>query len=517
MLIADRSFLRAASFSPPMLIDAELLLNYQRCHRRAFLDTHGNAAQREAPSDYVVKLMQDSHANQQSVVKQHDYRKPQVPKGNWEAGAQSTLELMQQGVERIFQGVLLATLADGTTLLSRPDLLTKAPGVSVFGDWVYVPSEIKLGKRPKLEYQVLAAYHTYVLAQVQGAWSETAWLVLRERGEYEVDLWEVLPRMQELLADCVQMLQQPEEPEVFIARSRCSLCPWFNHCYAIAKADHHLSLLPGVTAARYVYLQPLHLTTVRSVAEARLTQLESLPGFGPDAAHKLIRQAQSTLHNQAILIDPIPVQDALRRVAHIPQIGTNEVELYFDIEAEPSLNLVYLHGVLVVNRRTQTQTFHSLLAERPEDESLVWEQFLDLVWTYPTAPIFHFCPFEVQTVQRLAQLYGTPPQRVQPLLTRFVDLHDLVTRSVTLPVESYALKQIARWIGFDWRDSTANGAQSIYWYAQWLQTGDRAYLDSIAIYNEDDCRATHQIKDWLVDFLEAELPTASLAPVFQAL
>lgn len=526
-----------------MLIDADILLNYQRCHRRAFLDAYGDVAQRDAPNDYLLKLMQDSQANQQTVLGHEDYRKPKVPHGDWTAGAQSTLELMQQGVDRIFQGVLLATLEDGTPLLSRPDLLTKTAGVSVFGDWLYVPTEIKLGKRPKLEYQIVTAYHTYVLAQVQGAWAETAWLALRERQDYEVDLWDVLPRMQELLADCIQMLRQVEEPEVFISRSRCSLCHWFNHCYAIAKADQHLSLLPGVTAARYLHLQPLQLTTVKSLAEAAPSQLESLPGFGPDTTHKLIRQARSTLYNQAILIDPAPLHTAIAHLQSYSSLGPTApqpldrsygyppsanisgsqalqtpprerqplsfpIELYFDIEAEPALNLIYLHGVLVVDRIAQTRTFHALLAEQPEDENQVWQQFLDLVWRYPEAPIFHFCPFEVQTVERLAQLYSTPSQRVQPLLTRFIDLHDLLTRTVTLPIESYALKQIARWMGFDWRDSTANGAQSIYWYAQWLQTRDRAYLDSILIYNEDDCRATFHIKEWLVNFLQSEYAAA---------
>jgi predicted RecB family nuclease len=500
-----------------MLIDADILLNYQRCHRRAFLDAYGDVTQRDAPNDYLLKLMQDSQVNQHAVLGEQDYRKPKAPHGDWEAGAQATLNLMQQGVERIFQGVLLATLEDGTPLLSRPDLLTKTAGESIFGDWLYVPTEIKLGKRPKLEYQIVTAYHTYVLAQVQGAWSETAWLALRERADYEVDLWEMLPRMQELLAACLQMLRQVEEPEVFISRSRCSLCHWFNHCYAIAKVDPHLSLLPGVTAARYLHLQPLQLTTVKSLAEAAPSQLECLPGFGPDTTHKLIRQARSTLNNQAILIDPAPLHTAIAHLlphrsahptAYDRQTLSFPIELYFDIEAEPALNLIYLHGVLVIDRLTHTETFYPLLAERPEDENLVWQQFLDVVWRYPQAPIFHFCPFEVQTVERLAQLYNTPSQRVQPLLTRFVDLHDLVTRSVTLPIESYALKQIARWMGFDWRDSTANGAQSIYWYAQWLQTGDRAYLNSILIYNEDDCRATHHIKDWLVNFLQAEYAIA---------
>ncbi len=500
-----------------MLIDAELLLNFQRCNRRAFLDSHGDPEKRDPPNDYLLKLLQDSHTNQQSVIADQLFHQPTYTPRDWQKGATSTLELMRQGAERIYQGVLLVEGEDGVTLLSNPDLLVRHPGKSVFGDWIYVPTEIKLGKRPKLEYQIVAAFHTYVLAQVQGAWAEQAWLILRDRGSYEVDLWEMLPRMQEILDNCIQTLATPQEPEVFISRNRCSLCHWFSHCYAIAKADQHLSLLPGVTPIRYTQLQALNLTTVKSLAEANPSDLEPLASFGRETAHKLVRQARSTLLNQALLVeDGLNLsmshhgngRAGLSRFMPHPLLAAANlpiapVELYFDIEAEPALNLVYLHGVLVVDRQANTEVFYPFMAESPEEEQRVWQQFLDLVWSYPHAPIFHFCPFEVQTVERLAKLYSTPSHRIQPLLTRFVDLHERVTRLVTLPVESYALKPIARWLGFDWRDPTANGAQSIFWYAQWQATGDRTYLDAILTYNEDDCRATYHAKDWLVNFLQS--------------
>lgn len=511
-----------------MLIDAEQLIHYQRCRRRAFLDVHGDLSQRDAPNEYLLKLIQDSRANQRVILSKQVFSQPKYPAHDWEAGAQATLALMQQGVDRIYQGILLTEADTGVIYKSVPDVLVKQSGQSSLGDWLYVPMDIKLGKRPKLEYQVVVAFHTYVLAQVQGGWPETAWLMLRERGVYSVDLWEMLPRMQEILDDCAQMFLQQQEPEVFIARSRCSLCHWLSHCHAIAQMDHHLSLLPGVTPTRYSQLQDLNLVTVKSLAEANPADLEPLPGFGRETAYKLVRQARSTLHNRALLIEDglvpsekavasnlleLPVvhnSSAIPISAHIP---TAPVELYFDIEAEPSMNVAYLHGVLVVDRVANSHVFHPLLAEKPADEILVWQQFLELTARYPNAPIFHFCPYEVQTVERLAKLYGTPSHRIKPLLKRFVDLHERVTRLVTLPVESYALKPIARWMGFDWRDPSANGAQSICWYSQWLSTGDRTHLNSILIYNEDDCRATHRIKDWLVGFLMESLSesTAELA------
>jgi uncharacterized protein len=39
-------------------------------------------------------------------------------------------------------------------------------------------------------------------------------------------------------------------------------------------------------------------------------------------------------------------------------------------------------------------------------------------------------------------------------------------------------------------------------YDKWLKTGDRSLLDLIQRYNEDDCRATHHLKKWLVSFLQ---------------
>ena len=177
------------------------------------------------------------------------------------------------------------------------------------------------------------------------------------------------------------------------------------------------------------------------------------------------------------------------------------IELYFDIEAEPELNLDYLHGVLVVDRYNNTEKFHGFLAESAAEEGAIWQQFLELMWAYPIAPIFHFCDYEVKTFKRLAKLYNTPAYLWKPVLKRFVDIHKQVTQKAIMPVESYALKPIARWLGFDWRDAKANGAQCVCWYDDWLKTGDRSLLEAIVRYNEDDCRATYVVKDWLTNFL----------------
>lgn len=440
--------------------------------------------------------------HRQTVLQSYEpLHRPHYAKGDWAAGARATQELMAQGVDAITRAVLVTdAVVEGVQLVSQPDLLIKQPGWSRWGNWMYAPIDIKLGKKPKLDYQVVAAFHAYILARVQGMWPEASWLALREGKLYAIELERQLPKLHEILNDCLRDLRQTEPPEVFISHSRCDLCHWYNFCYQGAKETQHLSLLPGVTPARYVFLQERQLTNVAALAAANPQRLAPLPGFGEPVAEKLVHQAQALLGNCAIA----------RKTPHSPygfplgpeDLPCAETEIYFDIEAAPDQDLIYLHGVLVVNTRTGAETFHALLAESPEQEQAAWEQFLDVVHAYPQAPVYHFCPYEAQTVRKLGSHFGTSDPVIDELLTRFFDVHKSITESVTLPIESYALKHIARWIGFDWRDEGANGAQSICWYNAWLETGDRTYLEAILRYNEDDCRATYWIKDWLVRFAQ---------------
>jgi len=474
-----------------------MLFHYRRCRRRTYLDTYGDPTLKDPPSDYFVKLRQDSAEHRQGILDQFvPLTRPTYPRHDWHAGAEATYRLMVEGAEAIHKGVLIAPGPGETLYRTEPDLLVKQTGDSWFGGWYYVPYNIKLGKKQKPEYQLAATFSAYLLAEIQGVWPETAWLFLKEK-QYAVNLERYVPKLQEALDDCHEMMVQPDAPEVFISRNRCSLCPWLGHCYAEAQRTKHLSLLPGVTLPRYPTLVELGLTTVEALAKAETKRLTDALGTERHISEKLIYQAQATANDTAI---------ARLHTGYFPlephQVPTTDIDLYFDIEAAPDKDLIYLHGVLVIDNNNQTETFHALLAELPEEEEKAWFEFLDLMNQYPDAPVYHFCPYEAQTVARLGQIYGTEGTDINQLLNRFVDIHKRIVDSVALPVESYALKHLARWMGFEWRDEDANGAQSICWYDDWLTSGDRTHLDTILRYNEDDCKATYRVKAWLVNFAQ---------------
>jgi uncharacterized protein len=356
----------------------------------------------------------------------------------------------------------------------------------------------------------VAAFHAQILASVQETRPDTAWLIFRHKNPFAVNLELRLPQMETAVSELIEMLASKQEPEVFISRQKCSLCTWHSSCHALASSRQHLSLIPGVTPSRYAILKSLNLTTLDSLANVKPEVLAIYPEFADTVAERVVLQAKSVLENRpfhsweltvkqweiANFPEPLP----LTRY-QLPRLFSAPVELYFDIEAQPENNLDYLHGVLVADNRKNTQEFKVMLAENPAEEEAIWQELLKLFWQYPIAPIYHFCEYETQTIKRLAKVYNTPSYQWQPLLKRCVDIHKLVRETVTLPVESYALKNIAPWLGFQWRDENANGAQSVCWYEEWLKTGDRSVLDAIVRYNEDDCYATYSVKQWLEDFL----------------
>ena len=508
-----------------MLITDRLLLNYKRCNRRTFLEIYGDRQKRDPEKDFLIKLKRENITHITNVIQsrwidseenEFNCQKPQASRRDWQLNTSQTIDLMKAGAEYIFQGVLsidstqwqeiLArdyfvekltrqqqSLLKETVFIAAPTLLIKQPGESLFGDWEYVPVSIKLGRRAKPEYKLIAAFHARILSIIQGKIPGYSQLILKEHNDYFVNLDTWLSKVQLVVGECLTMLAAEQKPEVFISRQKCSLCSWHGYCYQIAKASNHLSLVPGVTPKRYELMQHIGVDSFESLIEVP----------EPNLAKMLDSSIARQIKQQVLAIkSDRPVVRSDFNLVNTQPIPSGVFEIYFDIEAEPERQIDYLLGVLLVDRTNNTEVFHSFIAEKPEDEGKIWQEFLDFIALYPDAPIFHYSEYELDTIKRLGRVYGTPKNTIKELTSRLVDLHQWVMKAVIFPVESYSLKALANWIGFYWRETSGSGDQSVCWYDRWLITQNRNLLELILSYNEDDCRATRHLKDWLLNFLE---------------
>ncbi len=522
--------------STSMIISDELLFHYRRCSRRAFLDLYGAKNQRLPDKDFALKLREEKEFHCQRVIAENGLN-PNKPREilieeDDEQLILLTEKLMRQGVESIYQGMVSWNLIDGEvgkiTFTTSPTLLIRQNIPSELGDWSYYPMNVYMGKNLKTEYRLLTAFSVDILNQLQGINLTRGDMALRDnRKPHPVNFKIWFPRTQEFVNECLQLLGNSNIPEVYISRTKCSFCPWYNGCYDTAKSSQHLSLIPGMTPKRYDYLRQIGIKDIETLSQTVITELT--PVFTKDIAERILQQSQALVSRQAIVKYP-----------NLLPIPNNNIELYFDIEANGNLQLHntkedlennprgdvknntkgdrisvkmkeytldYLLGILLVDKEENKQEYYSFLAKNPEEEKIIWQQFLEFINQYPEAPIFHYSEYELDTIRRLAHLYKTPFSQLQSLLPRLFDLHKILINSFYLPVENYSLKTIANWLNFTWRDpltgkpfscpSNIGGEQCVFWYDQWLKTRDSIWLEYILIYNEDDCQGTYELKKWI--------------------
>ena len=78
------------------------------------------------------------------------------------------------------------------------------------------------------------------------------------------------------------------------------------------------------------------------------------------------------------------------------------------------------------------------------------------------------------------------------------DLHEIAKRQIQTE-GPLGLKQLAGAVGFSWRDPNPSGEASMLWYEQAVSGGETEleHRQRLLEYNEDDCRATKALRDWL--------------------
>ncbi len=191
--------------------------------------------------------------------------------------------------------------------------------------------------------------------------------------------------------------------------------------------------------------------------------------------------------------------------------------MIFDIEGdpfwEPARGLHFLFGMLLRDgadweyRPNRGRTTARASAR-------MFEEFVDLVHARlavdPAMHVYHYGTYENAALKQLMGTYATREDAVDDLLRRgvFVNLHTVVRQGLRAGVESYSLKEVEALVPYVRRADVRSGIGAVLAYEHWMSTRDDASLASIAEYNEDDCRATLALRDWLVQQHPRELPWA---------
>ena len=492
------------------VVTDRLLRSWLRCKRRAWLDRHGDQAQRQWTAHRALALS-DQLRSFQSLL-------PQKP-GHGEAAAVAAAP----GVV----GLRLAGVTDGLRLEAHPALLERVQGPSVWGEHAYRPVLGRQGRNLTREHRLLLALWGRLLAERQQAPVPHALVVAGDGQGLQQERLALGGGLQRQLDEALQRLaaelERSSPPPLVADRKKCVLCSWRGVCDREAAAAGHLSEVSGIGGKRREMLLELGIESLPQLAGTDPAWLaEELAVHGEqhrEIAGQLVAQARVQAAGAPERLPPQPGQGQRDL---LPELATAPGVLLYDIESDPDARDDFLHGFVLVQRDAAGAwpladpaamaqwRYIPLLARLEHGEERLWRRLQALLARYPGWPLLHYGETEAISLVRLAQRMGARESELAALRGRLIDVHARLRQGWRLPVNSYGLKAVASWRGFRWSQSGVDGARCLLWWRQWRHdwgtrpqpanpAGARRALERIFTYNRDDNLATWAVTRWLLD------------------
>jgi predicted RecB family nuclease len=467
-------------------VTAQDFYDYDKCPHRVYLNRFGDPGEKLPQSEFLNLLFEHALLHEQDVIGDLRY---EMPKGTTlEERALSTLQLMQSGVERIYQGVLLQDEASGI-----PDLLEKVNGKSAFGDYFYKPVDIKSGSGYESEekgvlredYGMQLYHYGLLLERLQGAFPPDAEILnkRKERVSYRLDQFKdcygaTFPDVRALATGA-----RSDEP----ARcGSCGQCQWWGHCEKILVAANDVSLLPDVGRSKKIELNKAGMKTVQDIPRFDFSVVK-LKGIGAKTVDSLLHSSSVALSGKPEFLGKADVPDA-------------PLKIYFDFEDDPTQDLIYLCGFWA-EPALDGLNYHGLICTDEAGEVKVWANFQQrcAFIRLQDYVVFHYSSYEKTKISALERKYGVVEKYALELFkSRMVDLLPIVKRTVVLPSRGYGLKSVAPFAGHKYSAKDAGGAQSIVWFQEYQRDQTKVnILERLLTYNKEDCLAMKSVEEWL--------------------
>ncbi|MBU0732460.1 TM0106 family RecB-like putative nuclease [Patescibacteria group bacterium] len=473
-----------------IIFTPQLFFKYGTAPHWLWHDIYTEKKEKGEMPELMEKLLEQGVLYEEEYVKNLKFR--EVKETSPLPAFQHTKKLMQEGADLIYQGEIQYE-EKGIIYRGRPDFLKREDGG-------YIAIDIKSSKDIKKEQRQQLVLYSLILEKVQGKLPATAAIINKDGIQKEVKITKsLIIKTKAQIEEILEIIRGKKPPLKLTSTYKNS--PWFDKCVKDAEKENDIALIYKLDSRAHEKLRELGIKTVEQAAKMDVGSLPKIP----HASRKILERAK--IQAQAL-------QDGDLKWLKNPKIPDAKLKLFFDIEGDPLLQVEYMFGFWVsgdpkmellyehanvVPDGKEEKYFIYFLAEKPEDEKAMWEDFIDWLETLPEDYlVYHYAPYEKIRTRKMADEYGRN-DAFEKFHSRLVDLYEIVLDSVIFPLYFYSVKDIAKskFLDFKWRHPKAGGAQSIFWYEKWLETGDKQVLQDIINYNEDDVRATEYLYKWL--------------------
>jgi predicted RecB family nuclease len=295
------------------------------------------------------------------------------------------------------------------------------------------------------------------------------------------------------LTEKIGVLLSGNAPPELILNRHCPECEFQNQCRQKAVGKDDLSLLSGITEAERSSHRGKGIFTVTQLSYTFKSRRAPKRAKNPATPHHFALQALAIRENTVY-------------IHGTPRFPSSETQVYLDIEGLPDNESYYLIGALIVSEGKET--FHSFWADHESQEPDIFLQFVEAVCQLADCRLLHFGRYETVALKRMkARLPETSHAKIDAILERATNVLSVIHPHIYFPVYSNGLKDIGRFLGFEWTRENATGLQAIVWRKNWNKTKAPDIKAQLLQYNQDDCRALKHVVESIGNLISSDVPT----------
>ena len=464
-------------------VTARTIYNYCISPFMVYCDKFGPEDKKDAITQYQELLFEQGKNHEIQVIEDTYPEAEALEYETPEEGFKMLLGEMNKGV-KILCGLPAFYLPEG--LLGRFDVLERRETEpSIFGKYHYVVKEIKLAKNIQKHHIYQAQFYNYLLGKIQGYTPRVVTIINRDGDELEKDYDEATVLV--ILEDIRGIFEGKEVGPTYGA------CEWpwktYNNEEAIRRMD--VSLVSGVGPSFKKNLLETGICNIEELTKTTIANLVRIKGIGEKTARKFSLNSKALISGKHICIG----------TCEFPE---KRIEIFLDLEGtgeqmgdEELVTIDYLIGVLT--REEKKEEYISFIANNLDEEEEMFKRFINWLKTKNDFIIYHWHHYERTHLERLAERHGLLDEARGKLFGNLRDLHRDSVSCFAFPTYSNSLKDVAKYMGYKWRHADVDALESIALYFQYVEDPDKnkGNIQKVIDYNEDDCRATMLVKDWL--------------------
>lgn len=478
-----------------------------RCQRRVYLMEHPPASMTGAENDYYAHAEEvDYH------VERYYYKRLNKPLDLSKTPADQLEKVSLKALKRQVSVIYKAAITYDWQHKGQKISLEANPDFILWEPEGYVLRYCRMAKKVTRDNHGdifwIAQFHAWVFYQKLGTWP-----VRLEVGNATGRILELpLPEAGavEKFLDNLMLWRQAEAlPYHPVSWTKCQSCLFKDYCWEIAESVNDIALVPNLEAKLILSLRKAGVMTVAELPQTFNTT--SLAKFtfptgqieqpvGKTKAESMLQMANAMLSGKPLL----------KKDPRLPQ---SPYWMMFDLEAVPARpgqpEKVYLWGMHLKGQHDENLQLISTTLNRQADREN-WFAFLErcseIFNTYGEMPFVHWGSFEAYCLKLYLKRFGDRHGIAQRIERNLLDLFQVLKNTAVIPLPSYSLKVIEKYVGFERSDQDTGGYWSVVNYLKSVNTKNAARRDEIMTqllaYNASDLEAMWHVMCWFEDLIQ---------------